>query len=79
MMRNPFTRVRVFFQEMLQELKKASWPTRLELRDSTVVVIIAMILLGGFITLSDWSVYNVVTLLTELVRAEAVEVVVGDS
>ncbi len=78
MMRNPFTRVRVFFQEMLQELKKASWPTRLELRDSTVVVIIAMILLGGFITLSDWSVYNVVTLLTELVRAEAVEVVVGD-
>ena len=76
MMRNPFTRVRVFFQEMLQELKKASWPTRLELRDSTVVVIIAMILLGGFITLSDWSVYNVVTLLTELVRAEAVEVVV---
>tara|TARA_Y100000588_G_scaffold348803_1_gene398660 strand:+ start:18489 stop:18728 length:240 start_codon:yes stop_codon:yes gene_type:complete len=77
-MRNPFTRVRVFFQEMLQELKKASWPTRLELRDSTVVVIIAMILLGGFITLSDWSVYNVVTLLTELVRAEAVEVVSGD-
>ncbi|AWT59348.1 MAG: Protein translocase subunit SecE [Candidatus Moanabacter tarae] len=63
---------------MLQELKKASWPTRLELRDSTVVVIIAMILLGGFITLSDWSVYNVVTLLTELVRAEAVEVVSGD-
>ena len=76
-MNNPFTRARVFFQEMTQELKKASWPTRLELRDSTVVVIIAMILLGGFITLSDWSVYNVVTLLSELVRTEAVEVGAG--
>ena len=55
---------------MLQELKKASWPTRLELRDSTVVVVIAILIVGAFISLSDWSVYNVVTLLTKLVRPE---------
>ncbi len=76
-MKNPFTRTRVFFQETTLELKKASWPTRLELRDSTVVVIIAMILLGAFITLSDWSVYNVVTLLTKLIRPEAGDIGTG--
>ena len=69
-MRNPFRGVRIFLGEMVQELKKASWPTRLELRDSTVVVVIAILIVGAFISLSDWSVYNVVTLLTRLVRPE---------
>jgi preprotein translocase subunit SecE len=69
-MRNPFRKIRIFAGETVQELKKASWPTRLELRDSTLVVIVAVILLGAYICLSDWSVYNVVTLLTDLVRSE---------
>lgn len=67
---NPFKKVRIFFTETLQELKKASWPSRLELRDSTVVVIIATILIGLYITLADFSVYNWVTFLTKLVRPE---------
>ena len=67
-MTNPFRKIRIFWGEMILELKKASWPTRMELRDSTVVVVVAIILLGAFITLCDWSVYNVVTLLTKLVR-----------
>ena len=70
LMRNPFRGIRIFLGEMVQELKKASWPTRLELRDSTVVVVIAILIVGAFISLSDWSVYNVVTLLTRLVRPE---------
>ena len=69
-MKNPFRGVRIFLGEMVQELKKASWPTRLELRDSTIVVVIAILIVGAWISLSDWSVYNVVTLLTELVRPE---------
>jgi preprotein translocase subunit SecE len=69
-MTNPFRKTRIFLSEMIQELKKASWPNRLELRDSTVVVMIAIIILGAYITLSDWSVYNVVTLLTKLIRPE---------
>ncbi len=69
-MTNPFRKIRIFAGETLLELRKATWPTRIELRDSTVVVIISIILLGAFISLSDWSVYNVITLLTKLVRPD---------
>jgi preprotein translocase subunit SecE len=65
---NPFRKVRIFFSETIQELKKASWPSRLELRDSTVVVIIATIIIGMYITLADFSVYNWITFLTKLVH-----------
>ena len=47
-MNNPFRSTRIFFVEMVDELKKASWPTRTELRDSTIVVIAASLLLGSF-------------------------------
>jgi preprotein translocase subunit SecE len=67
---NPFRKVRIFFSETIQELKKASWPSRLELRDSTVVVIIATIIIGMYITLADFSVYNWVTFLTKLVHPD---------
>ena len=45
-MKNPFRAARIFFGEMYGELQKASWPTRQELWDSTVVVIVASLLLG---------------------------------
>ncbi len=67
-MANPFRKIRIFAGETVTELKKASWPTLPELRSSTLVVLVAILLLGGFITLSDFSVYNLVTLLTKLVR-----------
>jgi preprotein translocase subunit SecE len=67
-MKNPFTSIRTFFSEMVVELKKASWPTLVELRDSTIVVLLATILLGSFIALSDFSLLNGVDFLTSLVR-----------
>ncbi|MFL2842845.1 MAG: preprotein translocase subunit SecE [Coraliomargaritaceae bacterium] len=67
-MKNPFTSIRTFFSEMVAELKKASWPTLVELRDSTIVVLLATILLGSFIALSDFSLLNGVDFLTSLVR-----------
>lgn len=66
-MANPFRKIRNFYGETATELKKTVWPTRQELRDSTIVVIIAMVLLGGFIALADFSVYSWVQLLTRLV------------
>ena len=56
-----------FVGEMAGELQKASWPTRTELRDSTIVVIAASFLLGLFTSISDFSLYQVVDLLTSLV------------
>jgi len=66
-MTNPFTRIRRFYGETLVELKKTVWPTRSELRSSTIVVIVTIILLGGFTALADFSVYSWVQMLTKLV------------
>lgn len=44
---------REFFGEVNAELKKCAWPTRPELFDSTVVVIISVALLGGFVAVCD--------------------------
>jgi preprotein translocase subunit SecE len=63
-MKNPFQSVRIFIGEMVDELQKASWPTSTELRDSTVVVIVASMLLGLFTSISDFSLSQVVLMFT---------------
>jgi preprotein translocase SecE subunit len=45
--------IRGFFGEVSAELKKCAWPTRPELFDSTVVVIISVGLLAGFVATCD--------------------------
>jgi preprotein translocase subunit SecE len=66
-MKNPFQSTRIFVGEMVGELMKANWPTKVELRDSTIVVILASFLLGLFTSISDFSLYQVVDLFTALV------------
>ena len=67
-MKNPFRSIRIFYSETIGELKKASWPSLIELRDSTGVVLIAIALMGLFIAVTDFSLTNVVDLLTSWVR-----------
>ena len=64
-----------FFSEVKVELQKASWPwdpkekgfkRYKELFDSTLVVIIAMLLLGGYVALFDFVLVNVVHYFTRL-------------
>ena len=66
-MKNPFGSIRVFTGEMIAELKKASWPSFQELRESTLLVIVAAVLMGLFTSLSDFSLYQVVDLFTSWV------------
>ena len=66
-MKNPFRSTRIFVGEMVAELQKATWPTRTELRDSTIVVILTVVLLGLFTSISDFSLYQVVNLFTSWV------------
>jgi len=66
-MKNPFRSTRIFVGEMIDELKKCTWPTRTELRDSTIVVILAVVLLGVFTSISDFALYQVVDLFTHWV------------
>jgi preprotein translocase subunit SecE len=69
------TKTKNFFSEVRLELVKASWPwdqkqkgmkRYKELTDSTLVVIIAMLLLGGYVALFDFILVNVIHFLTRL-------------
>jgi preprotein translocase subunit SecE len=45
--------VREFVKDVRVEAGKVSWPTRMELRDSTIVVIVTVLLVAGFIGIVD--------------------------
>jgi preprotein translocase subunit SecE len=69
------TRTKNFLTEVRTELQKASWPwdpkergmkRYKELTDSTLVVIIAMLLLGGYVSLFDFILVNVIHFFTRL-------------
>ena len=68
-------KTKTFFSEVRLELQKASWPwdpkekgmkRYKELVDSTIVVAIAMLLLGGYVALFDFILVNVVHFFTRL-------------
>jgi preprotein translocase subunit SecE len=67
-MKNPFRSIRTFWKEMMIELRKATWPTRRELREYTIVVLIGVAILGAFIGVSDFFLLNSIELVTEWVR-----------
>ena len=69
------TKTKTFFSEVRLELQKASWPwdpkekgmkRYKELTDSTLVAIIAMLLLGGYVALFDFILVNVIHFLTRV-------------
>lgn len=64
--KNPLKAIRMFFGEMVVELGKATWPTRRELVDFTLVVIIAVALLGFFTSIADFSLVQFVDLFTKI-------------
>ena len=45
--------VRTFLDEVVAEMRKTSWPTRQELVQSTVVVIISVLMVGLFVAVCD--------------------------
>jgi preprotein translocase subunit SecE len=62
-MTNPVVRVREFFAEVMTELKKSSWPTRKELVDSTLVVVITIVVMGMFVAMADFIFLRIVNFL----------------
>jgi preprotein translocase subunit SecE len=64
-MANPIEKIRVFVAEVVTELKKSSWPTRKELVDSTIVVVVSTLILGVFVALADLVFIRIVNLLTK--------------
>ena len=67
-------KTRNFFNEVKVELQKASWPWEpkekgmkkyKELIDSTLIVVIAMLLLSGYVAFWDFIMVNIVSALTK--------------
>ena len=56
-------RLKTFLIETRNEIKKVTWPTKQELKDSTRVVIIASILLTAFIGVVDQILSRLVKLI----------------
>ena len=48
-------KITTFILETKQELKKTSWPTKDELVGSTIIVIVAVIILAVFIGIIDFA------------------------
>ena len=44
---------REFLKDVRAEIAKVSWPTREELRDSTLVVIVTVLIVAGFVGIVD--------------------------
>lgn len=63
-----FRGIRHFYGEMMTELKKSAWPTWKELKDYTIVVLIAVVILGTFISVADFSLNQWAEFFTGLVR-----------
>ena len=59
-----FAKIRVFFEETAEELRKCTWPNKAQLLESTLLVIVALIFLGIFVTAIDQILLYAINLVT---------------
>jgi len=59
-MREYVERVVTFLQEVRSETKKVTWPSRKDILGSTVVVIVAVFVIAGFLGIVDFGLSLVV-------------------
>ena len=57
---NPIKAVGQFFIDSKEELKKVSWPTVEELKDSTIIVILSMLGMAVFVGAIDFLLSKVI-------------------
>ncbi len=55
-----WVRIKSFFVEVNAETRKVTWPTFKEVRDTTIVVIIAVIIFGFFLYLVDLALGEII-------------------
>lgn len=67
--RNPIEKTKGFLGDVAAEARKTSWPQGEELRQSTIVVIITIAMLGAFVWLSDSLLQRIIEAIYNLVSA----------
>lgn len=55
-------KLKLFFSETRTELKKVTWPTRQELKESTIVVIVSTFIVTIFVGVVDQIISRVIRL-----------------
>jgi preprotein translocase subunit SecE len=53
-------KIKIFFEDVVKEMKKVTWPTKAELFESTKVVIVVCIILAGFTYVIDMIINQVI-------------------
>jgi len=53
-------KIKFFFEDVVKEMKKVTWPTKAELFESTKVVIVVCIILAGFTYVIDMIINQVI-------------------
>jgi preprotein translocase SecE subunit len=59
-------RIRQFTKESWSELKKVSWPNRMQVRNLTVLVFVISFVVGVYITVADAGYTTIVQFLADL-------------
>jgi len=52
-------KIKNFFEDVVKEMKKVTWPTKAELFESTKIVIVVCIILAGFAYIIDMLISQV--------------------
>jgi preprotein translocase subunit SecE len=61
--RGYLNRLASYVMETREELKKCTWPTTEELKGSTAVVLVSIVLMGGFTVVVDFVLAQVVRII----------------
>jgi preprotein translocase subunit SecE len=62
-----WNKIKTFFIEVNAEVRKVTWPTFKEVRDTTIVVIIAVFLFGVFLYFVDMALHRLIEHLFKVV------------
>lgn len=49
-----FEKLKQFFSDVAKEMKKVSWPTKEQLRESTGVVVVTCLIIGAIVYVIDY-------------------------
>jgi len=53
-------KIKIFFEDIVKEMKKVTWPTKAELMESSKIVIVVCIILAGFTYIIDMIINQVI-------------------
>jgi preprotein translocase subunit SecE len=53
-------KIKLFFEDVVKEMKKVTWPTKAELFESTKIVIVVCIILAAFTYVIDMIINQVI-------------------